>query len=356
MQYLILPVAGESSRYPSVRPKWLLTMPNGKLMIEESVSRINCKFFKKIFIVVLKKHIDKFCNKKLLLNSLRANISPKVELIELEKPTSCQAETVLLAIKKKKINGAILVKDCDNKFSIEERYLKNINNSIYAIDINTQDLIDAKNKSYIETNAYNNVINIVEKKIISDLFCCGGYGFKSSKEFLNNTNYLLKKSKDVYISHVILRMLLNGIQFKYKKANHYIDWGTLREFRNWQRKSVTLFCDFDGCLVLNGSKFGKKGWTTQPIAENLNSLKKIHQSYNLKLIIVTSRPKSQLKFIKKILTKFNLTKADIITDLPHGRRVLINDFSNTNPYPSASSINVIRNSKELSSILSNLIN
>ena len=137
MQYLILPVAGESSRYPSVRPKWLLTMPNGKLMIEESVSRINCKFFKKIFIVVLKKHIDKFCNKKLLLNSLRANISPKVELIELEKPTSCQAETVLLAIKKKKINGAILVKDCDNKFSIEERYLKNINNSIYAIDINT---------------------------------------------------------------------------------------------------------------------------------------------------------------------------------------------------------------------------
>jgi hypothetical protein len=167
---------------------------------------------------------------------------------------------------------------------------------------------------------------------------------------------LLKKSKDVYISHVILRMLLNGIQFKYKKANHYIDWGTLREFRNWQRKSVTLFCDFDGCLVLNGSKFGKKGWTTQPIDENLNSLKKIYQSFNLKLIIVTSRPKSQLKYIKKILTKFNLVKADIITDLPHGRRVLINDFSNTNPYPSASSINVIRNSKELSSILSNLIN
>ena len=259
----------------------------------------------------------------------------------------------MLAIKK--INGSILIKDCDNKFSVEDKYLKNIENSIYAININTQDLVDAKNKSYIEKNAYNNVINIVEKKIISDFFCCGGYGFKSSKDFQLNARFLLKKSKDVYISHVILRMLLNGNQFKYKKADHYIDWGTLREFRNWQRKSVT-FCDFDGCLVINGSKFGKKGWKTEPISENLNSLKKIHQIYNLKLIIVTSRPKSELKYIKKILAKFDLAKADIITDLPHGRRIIINDFSNTNPYPSASSINVIRNSKELSEILSNLIN
>ena len=48
MKYLILPVAGEFSRYPGTRPKWLLTMPSGKLMIEESVSKINCKLFRKI--------------------------------------------------------------------------------------------------------------------------------------------------------------------------------------------------------------------------------------------------------------------------------------------------------------------
>ena len=151
-------------------------------------------------------------------------------------------------------------------------------------------------------------------------------------------------------------MLLGGSQFKYKKATNYISWGTLREFRNWQRKSVTLFCDFDGCLVVNGSKFGKKGWKTLPIKENLNSLYKLYTSNNLKLIIVTSRPHSELEFIRGILEKFNLKNVDVITDLPHGRRILINDFSNSNPYPTASSINVIRNSKELSEILKNLIN
>ena len=355
MQNLILPVAGESSRYPGTRPKWLLTMPNGKLMIEDSVSKINCKLFKKIFVIVLKKHIKEFCDKRLLIKSLKKNISSKVELVELNNKTTCQAQTVALAIKKKNITGSILIKDCDNQFRIEDKLIKKNNNSIFAIDINTQDLIDAKNKSYIEKNAYNNVINIVEKKIISDFFCCGAYAFQSSKSFLKNANLLLESSQNVYISHVILRMLLNGSQFKYNKAFEYIDWGTLREFRNWQRKSITLFCDFDGCLVINGSKFGKKGYKTLPISENLNSLNKINQTYNLKLIIVTSRPKSELTFIKRILTKYNLKNIDIITDLPHGRRILINDFASTNPYPSASSINVIRNSKDLSNIFINLI-
>tara|TARA_Y200000002_G_C22676435_1_gene662278 strand:+ start:332 stop:1405 length:1074 start_codon:yes stop_codon:yes gene_type:complete len=356
IQNLIIPVAGASSRYPGMRPKWLLTMPNGKLMIEESVKKINCKFFTKIFVVALKSHITKYCNRESLIFSLKKNISKKIELVELEKTTSCQAETVAAAIKKKKIKGAILIKDCDNQFSIDDKFLKKINNSVYAIDINTQDLIDAKNKSYIEKNIYNNIVNIVEKKIVSDFFCCGAYSFHSAKSFLTYANMLLKTSKDVYISHVILKMLLNGNEFKYHNANDYIDWGTLREFRHWQRKSVTLFCDFDGCLVINGSKFGKLGYKTKPISENLNCLKKINQNYNLKLIIVTSRPKSELKFIRSILSKFDLKNIDVITDLPHGKRILINDFSKTNPYPSADSINLIRNGKELSEALSYLIN
>ena len=42
-------------------------------------------------------------------------------------------------------------------------------------------------------------------------------------------------------------------------------------------------------------------------------------------------------------------------NLPHGRRILVNDFSNTNPYPSALAINIERNSQELSNIFSNIV-
>ena len=63
---LILPVAGQSSRYPNMRPKWLITLPDGKLMIEKSVENFNLKIFKKIYIVVLKEHIKKYVEKKIL--------------------------------------------------------------------------------------------------------------------------------------------------------------------------------------------------------------------------------------------------------------------------------------------------
>ena len=44
----------------------------------------------------------------------------------------------------------------------------------------------------------------------------------------------------------------------------------------------------------------------------------------------------------------------VITDLKHSRRILINDFALTNPYPSSIAINTERNSEELSGIFENL--
>jgi len=180
MKILLLPVAGQSARYPGMRPKWLLTMPNGKLMIEQSVSKINCKIFDKIYIIALKDHLDKYVNSKNLLKSLKKNISNKVEIFSLNKETSCQAETILEFLKQKKIKSSFLIKDCDNEFAIDEKIYKkkDIQNSVYAIDIKSLELIDAKSKSYLEKDEYDLITNIVEKKIISDFFCCGAYGFR----------------------------------------------------------------------------------------------------------------------------------------------------------------------------------
>jgi len=356
MKTLLLPVAGKSARYPGMRPKWLLTMPNGKLMIEQSVSRINCEKFDKIYVIALKEHIDKYVNKKILIESLRKNISKKVELFILKKDTSCQAETILKFLQSKKIISSFLIKDCDNEFSINENTLKNkkLENSVYAIDIKTLELIDAKSKSYIEKDAYNSITNIVEKKIISDFFCCGAYSFNNAKEFISNAKELLKKSKNVYISHIILNMILNGKNFKYLASKNYVSWGTVSEYRQWQKKSITIFCDFDGCLVKNGSTIFKGGHKIIPLEKNLLALKKLQLINDIELIITTSRPKKEIFKIKKLLAKYKIVYKDIIVDLKHTRRILVNDFSITNPYPSSIAINTERNSEELSGIFENL--
>jgi hypothetical protein len=349
---LILPVAGESSRYPNMRPKWLLTMPDGMLMIEKSVSKLNIEIFDHIYVVALKSHIKKYSNILNLTKSLKKNISNKVKLIQLTSSTTCQAETVQKAILKEKINGAIVIKDCDNMFRYN--FNKKKINEVMVMNLKNTELIEAKSKSYIDFDKLNSVTNIVEKKVISDFFCCGAYSFKSAKEFLKYSSKLLKISDDVFISHVIFEMILNNNHFTFKEANEYIDWGTVREFRNWQRKHFTIFCDFDGCLVNNGSKFGKMGFKTSAIKENLGAISEILRNQTVELIIVTSRPDTEKKFIINTLKKFNIRPKHIITNLLHAKRYLINDYSVTNPYPSSISINIERDSKKLGSILTNL--
>ena len=76
---LIVPVAGKSSRYPGMRPKWLLTMPDGKLMIEKSLSLLNLKVFSRIIVIVLSDHLKKYTSK----NSLQASLKIFQKMLKL---------------------------------------------------------------------------------------------------------------------------------------------------------------------------------------------------------------------------------------------------------------------------------
>jgi hypothetical protein len=353
MKSLIIPVAGQSSRYPGMRPKWLLTMPDGSLMLEKSISLLDLKKFNKIIIIALKQHVKKFSNQKILTNILQKNISKKIKLILLDKPTTCQAETVMKGLQKANLKGGIIIKDADNVF--DQKISNTKLNRISVINTNKIDLIDAKNKSYISFDKLGKITNIVEKKVISDYFCCGAYEFKSSMEFINYAKSCLKISKNVYISDVIYSMILDNHSFSYTEANNYIDWGTLREFKNFKNSFYTIFCDFDGCLVKNSSKFEKKPWQLIPIKSNLQCIHNLQRITKIELIITTSRPNSEKIKIIKFLKKHEIKFKEIITDLMHSKRILVNDFAETNPYPSSISVNIPRNDIGLSSILSSIL-
>ena len=53
---LIIPAAGKSSRYPNMKPKWMLTHPSGKLMIEKVIDGLKINDYEKIYFVILKEH------------------------------------------------------------------------------------------------------------------------------------------------------------------------------------------------------------------------------------------------------------------------------------------------------------
>lgn len=234
MSSLIIPACGSSSRYPGMRPKWLLTHPDGNAMLVKSIEGLPfpAQEIDTIYITVLKKHVEKyeFTNKltdKITIALLDAyphkyNGSDSIKWVVLDEPTSSQSETVALTIEKENIQGQIYINDTDNYFTIPS-FPKG--NCIACVDSRTLDFaIHPANKSYVQIEQ-ETVVNIAEKSVISNHFCCGLYGFTDAQDFVKRYYNLIDITKspwytngvpanlELYISHIISAMLLEGQTF-----------------------------------------------------------------------------------------------------------------------------------------------
>ena len=169
---LIIPAAGRSSRFPDVKPKWLLTHPKGKLMIQEVVSGINLEDYDECHIVVLKEHCEKH-DADYIIKQVFGDL---FKITILDRPTKCSPETVVECIKKNNIVGNIVVKDCD---CFVEFNIPDASNFVVGIDANESDMSNLSSKSFIKADL-NGIINeIIEKQIVSNIVCLGVYGINS---------------------------------------------------------------------------------------------------------------------------------------------------------------------------------
>lgn len=347
---VIIPAAGRSSRFPDMRPKWLLTHPSGSLMLELAVN----PFIRYDYDIVLAT-TEEFSKKYEVPLILEQLFGDRIRLVEIPYQTSGPVETISYAIRAAGIQDApVIIKDVDNYIDVPEESLK-YENFCVGVDVHEVTVERLTNKSFIIRDSNDIIQDIIEKKIISDTICVGVYGFHSAAEFLAEAEEIMKLpyKGEIYVSHLISSMILKDKVFMYVKASAYKDWGTINEWSKEMNGFQTLFCDFDGVLVQNKGKFGSNNWYThsdQLIAENIELLKAL-VAKGATLIITTSRPKTEEGYIRELLTGNGLSKFEIVCGLPHSRRLLINDFSNTNPYPSAIAINIERNG-----LLKNLLN
>ena len=77
----------------------------------------------------------------------------------------------------------------------------------------------------------------------------------------------------------------------------------------------------------------------------------MYNTGKVRIIITTSRKSAYKKVTINQLEKQGIKYHDIIFDLLHCERVLVNDYSKTNSYPTAKSCNLFRNSKQLEDLL-----
>ncbi len=344
---LIVPAAGNSSRFPSTRPKWLLTQPNSKLMIEDAINKLDLTSVSEIIITILQEHLDRHCGGDICWFPTKIKTIP-VRICILLESTRDQVETIVQTINRMNIRGPIFCKDCDNQFSVN--VIAGNYTCTSRISSITRDL-DAK--SFVSTDRNGMITQMSEKKIISQNFNCGGYSFESSVQFLWAVEILRKLTENqkthLNVSHVIQMLLNNGVFFAEKTTKNYEDWGTYDTWMKYRSKYKSLFLDIDGVLVKNGNRFWQPKWgETHPLQKNMDFLKKLYNTGCYKFILCTARTEDFKQVTEHQLQQFDFPFDQIVYNVGHCQRILVNDFSaQTNPFPSAKSISLKRNSDEL---------
>lgn len=330
----------------------MLTHPNGNLMLAEAILGLSFDKLEKIYLIVLTAHLDKFqCLDGIKKQFDQIGLAEKLVIVGLDKPTASQPETVARAIEQEDIRGPICIKDSDNFFRLKVPDT----NFISVMDLNEVGFVNPGNKSYAAVNESRFITNVVEKRVISNFFCCGAYGFEDAQEYLRYFN-ALSGVDNLYLSHIIYQMLLDRKAFCAAVASDYSDWGTLKDWNRYKSQFGTVFIDLDGTLVRNSGAYFEPVWgSTEGLKENIRAINQLYDSGKVQIIVTTSRREEAREITLQQLKKEGLRFHQILFGLYHGKRVLVNDYARSNPYKSCDAVNIARNSEDLGEMLEGLL-
>jgi choline kinase len=231
---IIIPAAGLSTRFPNTKPKYLLHDYTGKIMLYRAVESFLGKH--NITIGILAEHDNKFNAKEII----ERECNNQVNVIILNNTTFGPAATVYEIISKIKTDysNPLLIKDCDSFFEHE------IVDGNYICVSQIKDhsvLYNISNKSFVIKNDQNIIQHIVEKTVISDMFCVGGYKFETMSLFIDN--YLDIKdtvASEIFVSHVIGYAINKGSIWQTNPVHSYIDVGTSEDWLRYYTRQIQL--------------------------------------------------------------------------------------------------------------------
>lgn len=229
---LIMPMLDLSPKYEDKCPiEFQYNNETGIMNCMEVLNRTDMRFIKAIHFIILKKH-EYLYN---IIRKIRSEIKFNEERYEdidiiiskVLNPTSSQAQTVYNEIKSNNITGPIIIKDADNACDID-LYGKNKGNFVFVYPLEKTPIVDPQHKSYISVDDQNFVTNIIEKRVVSNLFNCGGYGFNNAEDFKTAYEALMEFediNNHMYISHIIYWLMLNkNLKFRPIEADGYEDF------------------------------------------------------------------------------------------------------------------------------------
>lgn len=348
---IILPIAGRSSRFKGTRPKWMLTAPDGRLMLEMALTPIPDWRQRRVVIGALKEHLHDLGGE----GAIRRALGDAPEIVQFEQVTKGPAMTVAEIIKTAKISGPIFVKDCDSWFTVEPIVFGNI---ICIVDLRLEPKMrNIPGKSFVQLNENLIVTGIYEKLVCSNQVSVGGYGFESTETFLDGYESIVRSrlEGEIFVSHVILEGIRRGEVFRGASVVNYKDVGTIEAWHEFRENSAVYIVDLDGVILYNAGAYLPPLWSDsdKPLIENVEAIRNLI-SAGAQIVFMTARPELYREKTESTLRALGLKWHSIIFGMNHARRYLINDYASSNPYPAAVAVNVRRDNSDLVEMLRGL--
>ena len=228
---LIVPMINTSKKYENSVPiEFQYDNKTGKINCIKSIEGLKLSYidtFSRIYFIILSKHEEKYHVSQKIMLSVKNSMLNGIECVFtfLDKPTSSQAETIYTEIIRHNIKGPIFIKDADNMCILNSNLKRN---SVLVYPLENTPIVDPQHKSYVAIDDQNFVVNIIEKKVVSNLFNCGGYSFNSALDFIEAYE-AVQMFEDItshmYISHIIYWLILNKkLKFRPIEAVGYEDF------------------------------------------------------------------------------------------------------------------------------------
>jgi capsule biosynthesis phosphatase len=287
---------------------------NGKHMIEVIINNIPSDTIYIIYNVYLKE----FNFEEIVINLFKKK---KIFFCQIDYLTRGALETAYIGINQFKLNNeqGIVFLDNDNIHELCDlnNKVSTCNENFIGYSINCDE--NKKNYSFITID--NGLVNyIVEKKKISNNYCCGIYGLKNidvfnlyaKKILLDN----LKTSNEFYFSK-LYELILNDnqsiIPIYIEKTTHV---GTLNELTdklkstNFDNK-ITICFDIDNTLFTYPT-IPNDYTTVKPIYKMINLLKQLKSNGNYIILHTARRMKTHNNNIGKIIKDVGVITIDTL--------------------------------------------
>ena len=338
---VLMPCGGLCKRFPPGPPKYLRVMNDMRPMFSWALDSVR-RFPGGIqpYFAILREHEEQWH-----VADVIRQFEPAAAILVLDHPTRGPACTVDEMIRQFAIRGSFLVKDCDCAFTVVD--------TCTAVDVWPKESAiyvawretaegDRASKSWVEIrNGY--VADIAEKQRPLDWYCHGGYQFDDAADFLYAYRHV-NGASEVFLSHVISKMLGVGVPFKAVEVCDPHDWGTWAKYVSWRQKRKSYFIDLDGVVTNCGTPFGQDGWpTTDVLPDVADKIKSLREAGSA-IYFVTARPESAADYTEKSLAAAGIAWDRIFYGIQGGPRVIVNDYADSNPYPACEAVNTWRNS------------